>query len=279
MRGADAREEATAAMREQLVTSPPPPSEPEAEPEDGPMSDAAARQQQELQAEGNVVSACSIFAVAVVLDALNALPSTLVVDVPVSLRTTALVLITMAWRPITPNILVRQRSIASVLLAVTAWLGAHQGGVNARIADALYSLLCGWAVILIFGLRGPRPGERGYDSKGRRENVTALAAAFLHAGVRIVRAGFYHAPEVPQFTATHGDITARGYAMADDVVACARWSLRLPCVRVGDRAEQLRGHLRARLRAHLPRHGPPVGPDLHGRLRRADRACTPTSTR
>ncbi len=232
MRGADAREEATAAMREQLVTSPPPPSEPEAEPEDGPMSDAAARQQQELQAEGNVVSACSIFAAAVVLDALNALPSTLVVDVPVSLRTTALVLITMvAAPPITPNILVRQRSIASVLLAVTAWLGAHQGGVNARIADALYSLLCGWAVILIFGLRGPKPGERGYDSKGRRENVTALAAAFLgYAGVRIVRAGFYHAPEVAQFTATHGDITARGYAMADDVVACAMVFGGLLCV-------------------------------------------------
>ena len=82
-------------MREQLVTSPQPPSEAEPEFEEGPMSDAQARQQEELNAEGNVVSACSIFSAAVVLDALNALPSTLVVDVPVSLRTTALVLITM----------------------------------------------------------------------------------------------------------------------------------------------------------------------------------------
>ena len=213
-----AREDAAAAMREQLVPSPHPPSEPEPE---EPLSDAAERRQQELNAEGNVVSACSIFSASVVLDALNALPSTLVVDVPVSLRTTALVLITMvAAPPIASNILVRQRVIACVLLAVTAWLAAHQGGVNARIADALYSLLCGWAVIVIFGLRGPKPGERGHDSRGRRENVTALAAAFLgYAGARIVRAGFYHAPEVAQFTASHGDITARGFAMADDVVA------------------------------------------------------------
>ena len=110
-----------------------------------------------MQAEGNVVSACSIFAAGVVLDALNALPSTLVVDVPVSLRTTALVLITMAWRCRSRPHLV-QRTIASVLLVVTARL-ARTRAANARIADALYSLLCGWAVILIFGLRGPRPGS------------------------------------------------------------------------------------------------------------------------
>ena len=67
MQGPGAREEAAAAMREKLVTSPqalPDPVDPDAgpEPDEGPMSDAAARQQQELQAEGNVVSACSIFA-------------------------------------------------------------------------------------------------------------------------------------------------------------------------------------------------------------------------
>ena len=34
--------------------------------------------------------------------------------------------------------------------------------MNARIADALYSLLCGWAVLLIFGLSGPKPGAVSY---------------------------------------------------------------------------------------------------------------------
>ena len=174
-------------------------------------------------AEGNVVSACSVFVASVVLDALNALPSTIVVDVPTSLRTTALVLIALvAAPPVDPNLLFEQRGIAGLCLFASAFIGLHQGGVNARIADALYSLLCGWAVLLIFGVSGPKPGERGYDAKGKRENVLALSAGFLgYSGARIVRAALYHAGEVTSFSATHDDITARGYAMADDLVSCA----------------------------------------------------------
>ena len=174
-------------------------------------------------AEGNVVSACSVFVASVVLDALNALPSTVVVDVPTSLRTTALVLIALvAAPPIDPDMLFEQRGIAGVCLFVSAIVGLHQGGVNARIADALYSLLCGWAVLVIFGVSGPKPGERGYDAKGKRENVLALSAGFLgYSGMRIVRAALYHAGEVTSFSATHDDITARGYAMADDLCSCA----------------------------------------------------------
>ena len=92
--------------------------------------------------------------------------------------------------------------------------------MNARIADALYTLLCGWAVLLIFGISGPKPGERGHDAKGKRENVIALSAAFLgYAGARIVRSALYHPGEVTAFTASYEDIEARGYAMADDLVA------------------------------------------------------------
>ena len=179
------------------------------------------KSQNELVAEGNVVAAATIFSASVVLDALNALPTTLVVDVPVSLRTTALVLIALVASPaVRDDVRFQQRTVASVLLAIVAWLGLHQGGVHARIADALYSLLCGWAVILIFGLTGPGVGKRGHDAKCRRENVIALSAAFLgYSGVRIVRAGLFHASEVAQFTASHGDITSRGLAMADDLVA------------------------------------------------------------
>tara|TARA_B100000780_G_scaffold271356_1_gene232205 strand:- start:90 stop:1868 length:1779 start_codon:yes stop_codon:yes gene_type:complete len=174
-------------------------------------------------AEGNVVSACSVFVASVVLDALNALPSTVVVDVPTSMHTTALVLIALvAAPPVDPNLLFEQRGIAGLFLFVTAFVGLHQGGVNARIADALYSLLCGWAVLLIFGVSGPKPGQRGYDAKGKRENVLALSAGFLgYSGARIVRSALYHAGEVTSFSATHDDITTRGYAMADDLVCCA----------------------------------------------------------
>jgi len=172
-------------------------------------------------AEGNVVSAGAVFVASIVLDALTALPTTIVVDVPTSMRTTALVLAALvAAPPVEADFLFEQRGLACLLLLATAFYGLHNGGVNARIADALYSLLCGWAVLLIFGVSGPKPGERGHDAKGKRENVIALSAAFLgYAGARIMRSALYHPAEVTGFTASHEDIEARGYAMADDLVA------------------------------------------------------------
>lgn len=172
-------------------------------------------------AEGNVISAGAVFSASIVLDALTALPTTIVVDVPTSLRTTALVLAAIvAAPPVTADFLFEQRGVAAVLLVVAAFVGLHQGGVNARIADALYSLLCGSAVLLIFGFSGPKEGERGYDPKGKRENVIALAAAFLgYSGARIVRGALYHSGEVTSFSATHADVEARGYALADDLVS------------------------------------------------------------
>ena len=172
-------------------------------------------------AEGNVVSAGAVFVASIVLDALTALPTTIVVDVPTSLRTTALVLAALvAAPPVEADFLFEQRGLACLLLVATAFYGLHNGGVNARIADALYSLLCGWAVLLIFGVAGPKPGDRGHDAKGKRENVIALSAAFLgYAGARIVRSALYHPGEVTGFTASHEDIEARGYGVADDLVA------------------------------------------------------------
>ena len=171
--------------------------------------------------EGNIVSAGAVFSASVVLDALTALPTTVVVDVPTSMRTSALVLAALvAAPPVEADFLFEQRGLACLLLLVTAFYGLHNGGVNARIADALYSLLCGWAVLLIFGFSGPKEGERGYDPKGKRENVIALTAAFLgYSGARIVRGALYHPGEVTSFSASHDDIEARGYALADDLVS------------------------------------------------------------
>ena len=171
--------------------------------------------------EGNIVSAGSVFSASIVLDALTALPTTVVVDVPTSMRTSALVLAALvAAPPVEADFLFEQRGLACVLLLAVAFVGLHNGGVHARIADSLYALICGWAVLLIFGISGPKPGERGHDAKGKRENVIALAAAFLgYAGARIVRSGLYHSGEVTSFSASYEDIEARGYAMADDLVA------------------------------------------------------------
>ena len=69
-------------------------------------------------------------------------------------------------------------------------------------------------------MTGPGKGERGHDARGRRENVTALGAGFLgYAGLRITRAGLSHATEVMAFSMTDQDVTARGVAMADDLIA------------------------------------------------------------
>ena len=177
--------------------------------------------QRELAAEGNIVAACCIFASSIALDALNALPTTVVVDVPVSMRTTALVLIALIGAPpVEPHYLFEQRGLACVLLAITAWVGLHHGGTNARTADAIYSLFGGWAAVGLFGWSGPSADEPGHDVKGRRENVTALAAGFLgYSGLRIARAGLSHATEAIAFTMTYEDITARGFAMGDDLIA------------------------------------------------------------
>ena len=171
--------------------------------------------------EGNIVSAGAVFSASVVLDALTALPTTVVVDVPTSMRTSALVLAALvAAPPVEADFLFEQRGLACVLLFAVAFVGLHNGDVNARIADSLYALLCGWSVLLIFGISGPKPGDRGHDAKGKRENVIALAVAFLgYSGARIVRSGLYHAGEVTSFSASYEDIEARGYAVADDLVA------------------------------------------------------------
>jgi hypothetical protein len=175
----------------------------------------------DLAAEGNVVAACSIFVAAIVFDALNALPTAVVADVPVSLRTTSLILVALvAAPPVESHFLFEQRGLACVLLAIAAWVGLHHGGPNARVADATYTLGGGLASILIYGVVGPKSGEAGHDAKGRRENVVALCSAFLgYAGLRIVRASVSHATEVVQFSLSADDVETRGYALADDLVA------------------------------------------------------------
>ena len=200
---------------------PPPPLAAKEAAEEGPKASGPFGDELFEVAEGNVLSAGAVFSASIVLDALTALPTTIVVDVPTSLRTTALVLSAIvAAPPVDAEFLFEQRGLAVVLLVVAAFVGLHNGGVNARIADALYSLLCGWAVLLIFGFSGPKEGERGYDPRGKRENLIALAAAFLgYSGARIVRGALYHPGEVTSFSASHDDIEARGYAMADDLVA------------------------------------------------------------
>lgn len=185
-----------------------------------------------MHAEGNVVASALVFATAVALDALTALPATVYADVPTSLRTTALVLVCLIGAPAVDfDYFGEQRALACLLLAVVAWLGWHRGDVHARAADAIYVLVGSWSATGFFELSGPKRGERGYSELGRRENVAALSAGFLlYAGVRATRAGMRHPVEVVAFTETHDDVEAHGVAMADDLVAAGTVFGGLLCV-------------------------------------------------
>lgn len=185
-----------------------------------------------MHAEGNVVASSLVFAAAVALDALTALPTAVHADVPTSLRTTSLVLVCLIGAPaVEPEFLGEQRALACMLLAVAGWLGWHRGDVHARIADAIYVLVGAWFATGFFELSGPKRGERGFSARGRRENAAALAAGLLfYAGVRATRAGMRHPAEVVAFTETHDDVEARGVAMADDLVAAGTVFGGLLCV-------------------------------------------------
>ena len=78
-------------------------------------------------AEGNVISAGAVFVASIVLDALTALPTTIVVDVPTSMRTTALVLAALvAAPPVEADFLFEQRGLACLLLLGVGLLRAAQ---------------------------------------------------------------------------------------------------------------------------------------------------------
>lgn len=169
--------------------------------------------------EGNAISAGCIFAAASAFDALNALPSSIAIDVPVSLRASALVLIAIiAAPPVEPDTLFSQRVISVGLLTIVGTLGLHHGELYARIADGLYVLGGSLGAILIYATSSGGPGTHLLDWRGRRENMIALNAALLgYAGIRILRAAYTHPDEVSAFTVTHDDLTLRGLASADDV--------------------------------------------------------------
>ena len=173
--------------------------------------------------EANTSAAACVFAYAIAIDALSSLPTTVIADVPTSLRVTALVLIAILGAPpVSADLFFEQRSIAFLLLVVAAIFGLHEQELYPRVADATYSILGGWVMIVAYAKAAPKREERGYDDKGQRENMSALSAAFLaYAGARVVRAGATHAGTVVGFTESHDDITTRGFAMADDVVASA----------------------------------------------------------
>lgn len=180
---------------------------------------AESETSQEHPIEGNAIAGACVFAAASAFDALNALPSTITIDVPVSLRASALVLIAIiAAPPVQLDTLFWQRVVCGTLLVVVGNMGLHHGELYARIADGLYVLGGSLGAVFIYATSSGGPGTHLLDWRGRRENMIALNAALLgYAGIRILRAAYTNPDEVTVFTVTHDDMTLRGLATADDI--------------------------------------------------------------
>lgn len=204
----------------------PPLEQPDPPPEPAPKPpECRGKSEHEMgQLESNTVAAATVFVLAIAVDALCALPTVGVADVPTSLRVTSLVLVALvAAPPVEAALLFEQRFGATLLLGAASWIALHNSELHARISDSIYCLVGGWATIGAYAKGGPKPREKGYDAKGQRENVSALAAALVgYAGMRLVRHGFFHAAEVISFTMEHDDIETRGVAYADDLIAAAQ---------------------------------------------------------
>ena len=186
-----------------------------------------AKSKDSVRIEGNVVCASLIFVIAIVLDALTALPpiENITLDVPTSLRTSALVIISLiAAPPVSSQLLFEQRFGSFILLATTAYCGLHRGNVFGRIADAIFVFIGGSAIVGIHcGGHTRVIASRGCDPRGRRENGIALAAALLgYAGMRCIRSGFFHSSAVLEFKFKVGDIETVGFGVCEDIISTAQ---------------------------------------------------------
>ena len=124
----------------------------------------SATQSTECKIEANTSTAACIFAYAICLDALSSLPTTVIADVPSSLRVTAFVLISaLASPPVDSGYFIEQRGLTFLFLMIVAIFGLHEQELFPRVADSIYCLVGGWAIIVAFAKSGPKLGEKGYD--------------------------------------------------------------------------------------------------------------------
>lgn len=108
-----------------------------------------------------------------------------------------------------------QRSVLLVLLVAAAMAGEHHGQSYVRVADALFVLLSGWAIVLVFVFRTPARPRRPAPG-------ASLSGALLtYVGLRAVRAGMTHANEASNFSVEAFEFETKGYALGDGVVAVA----------------------------------------------------------
>ena len=163
----------------------------------------------------NAVGACAVAVNAIAMDALSALPPTVVKDVPSSLRCTAMVLVFCLGSPVVMpdaidvDLSWQQRGLAFIGLIFVAAMGDHASEVNVRVADAVFVLISGWAGIFLF-----------VHKSQRAVSGSALFGAFLtYVGSRAARVGLVHSAETRAFSVSGDSFETQGYALADTTIA------------------------------------------------------------
>lgn len=167
--------------------------------------------------ETNAAAASFVAVASVALDALSAIPPSLVKDVPSSFRCLSLILVFILGSPIVIpssddiDLEWSQRGIAIVGLAVVSAVGEHAASPYVRVADAVFVLVAGWGAVFLFVYRSKRPVPG-----------SALFGALLtYAGMRSVRAGLVHASEAAAFTVSGDAFQTSGFAVSDTVASTA----------------------------------------------------------
>ena len=169
--------------------------------------------------EANAVGACFVATAGIALDALSALPPTLVQNTPASLRCLSLVLVACIGSPIVrpePNpegldLALEQRGVLLLLLGVAAALGNHRSSVYVRCADGIFVLIAGFGSI----------GLSIFRSKKTTPGASLFAALLVYLGLRVARAGAVHSTEVSSFTVLHDAFETQGFGLADAVCSTA----------------------------------------------------------
>jgi len=176
--------------------------------------------------EGNVVCCLFVCIAGPVMDALCALPGAVLDDVPASLRTSSLVLISLLGSPAirTDSVYVlEQRAFFAILLGSCAFIGLNAAEASARNADAVLSFIGTLSTVLASSFNGVQQQQQDKNSNTRnksKEHLSALCGALLfYIGMRVLRHSFALGNEVTTFKVTHDDITTRGYGVAVDMVA------------------------------------------------------------
>ena len=159
--------------------------------------------------EINCIVSCVVFIASILCDASCALDPQPIHYAPLSMRSSAIVLIAcMASPPIRQQFVFIQRLVLATGLAAVALVGSHVSTKTVRFADVMYTFFIGVMTLSSYmqgGTESLKPSSKTMTSEApeftRRETVCSLAiSALFYSSLRIVRQCIVYASNVDDFS-------------------------------------------------------------------------------